>query len=157
MSDLIDRQAAIDEIEFGVTYAKAINKETGEVVELFAESNNELRKAVERVKALPSAQTEVTEEAVKEYCRKRCLCIVDSALLKKYASAQPERCEDCENFSKTRLLIPQPEIILCKDCKHGVDYYDEGDCYCSNPKWGLMYFGGSWEFYCADAKRRTNG
>lgn len=35
---------------------------------------------------LPSAQPEVTEEAVKEYCRKRCLCIVDSALLKKYAS-----------------------------------------------------------------------
>ena len=24
-------------------------------------------------------------------------------------SAQPERCEDCVNFSKTRLLIPQPE------------------------------------------------
>ena len=24
-------------------------------------------------------------------------------------SAQPERCEDCENFRKTRLLIPQPE------------------------------------------------
>ena len=25
-------------------------------------------------------------------------------------SVQPERCEDCENFSKTRLLIPQPEV-----------------------------------------------
>lgn len=24
-------------------------------------------------------------------------------------SAQPERCENCVNFSKTRLLIPQPE------------------------------------------------
>ena len=33
-------------------------------------------------------------------------------------SAQPERCEDCVNFSKTRLLIPQPEIIRCKECKH---------------------------------------
>lgn len=51
----------------------------------------------------------------------------------------------------------QPEIIRCKDCRHGVDYYHEGDCYCSNPKWGLMYFGGSWEFYCADAERRTDG
>lgn len=49
----------------------------------------------------------------------------------------------------------QPEIIRCKDCRHGVDYYHEGDCYCSNPKWGLTYFGGSWEFYCADAERRT--
>ena len=47
----------------------------------------------------------------------------------------------------------QPEIIRCKDCRHGVDYYHEGDCYCLNPKYGLMYFGGSWEFYCADAER----
>lgn len=50
----------------------------------------------------------------------------------------------------------QPEIVRCKDCRHGVDYYHEGDCYCSNPKWGLEYFGGSWEFYCADAERRTD-
>ena len=49
-----------------------------------------------------------------------------------------------------------PEIIRCKDCRYGVDYYHEGDCYCSNPKWGLKYFGGSWEFYCADAERRTD-
>ncbi len=49
----------------------------------------------------------------------------------------------------------QPEIIRCKDCRHGVDYYHEGNCYCSNPKYGLMYFGGSWEFYCADAERRN--
>jgi len=50
----------------------------------------------------------------------------------------------------------QPEIIRCKDCRHGVDCYHDGDCYCSNPKWGLKYFGGSWEFYCADAERRTD-
>ena len=29
--------------------------------------------------------------------------------LKRLPSAQPERCEDCENFRKTRLLIPQPD------------------------------------------------
>jgi len=34
---------------------------------------------------LPSAQPEITEEAVKEYCRKRNLCVIDSELLKKYA------------------------------------------------------------------------
>lgn len=56
MSDLIDRQAAIDAIEFGITYAKAINKETGEVKELFQASNDELRKAEDRIKQLPSAQ-----------------------------------------------------------------------------------------------------
>lgn len=49
----------------------------------------------------------------------------------------------------------QTAIVRCKDCRHSVDYYHEGDCYCSNPKWGLMYFGGSWEFYCADAERRS--
>ena len=47
-------------------------------------------------------------------------------------------------------------VVRCKDCRHAVDYYHEGDCYCSNPKWGLNYFGGSWEFYCADAERRNN-
>lgn len=58
MEQLILRQAAIDAIEFGITYAKAINKETGEVVELFKASNDELREAVERVKELPPAQPE---------------------------------------------------------------------------------------------------
>ena len=52
--------------------------------------------------------------------------------------------------------VAQPEIVRCKDCRHSVDYYHEGDCYCSNPKWGLKYFGGSWEFYCADAERRSD-
>lgn len=52
--DTISRQSAIDVIEEGITYAKAINKETGEIRELFAESNDELRKAVDRVKALPA-------------------------------------------------------------------------------------------------------
>jgi RNA polymerase-binding transcription factor DksA len=62
----------------------------------------------------------------------------------------------CAEFIE-RLPSAQQEIIRCKDCKHGVDYYHEGNCYCSNPKWGLQYFGGSWEFYCADAERRTDG
>ena len=47
-------------------------------------------------------------------------------------------------------------VVRCKDCRYGVDYYHEGDCYCSNPKWGLRYFGGSWKFYCADAERRED-
>ena len=50
-------------------------------------------------------------------------------------------------------LVP---VVRCKDCRHAVDYYHEGDCYCSNPKWGLNYFGGSWEFYCADGERKDD-
>ena len=51
--------------------------------------------ALDKAIEVLSAQQEVTEEEVKEYCRKRCLSIIDSALLKKYVSAQPERCSDC--------------------------------------------------------------
>lgn len=46
------------------------------------------------------------------------------------------------------------EIVKCKDCMWGTDYYHDGDCYCLNPKWGMKYFGGSWNFYCAEAERR---
>ena len=58
-SDTISRQAAIDAVEFGITYAKAINKSTGEVKELFKEGNKALNEAVERLKELPSAQPEI--------------------------------------------------------------------------------------------------
>lgn len=56
MSDLIDRQAAINALEFGITYAKAVNRETGEVTELFKQSNDELKKAIERIQKLPTAE-----------------------------------------------------------------------------------------------------
>lgn len=56
MSDLISRQDAIDAVEFGITYAKAINKETGEVIALFEKSNAELKAAANRIKSLPSAE-----------------------------------------------------------------------------------------------------
>ena len=45
MEDIIRRQDAIDAVKFGITYAKAINTETGEVKELFQASNEELEKA----------------------------------------------------------------------------------------------------------------
>ena len=48
----------------------------------------------------------------------------------------------------------QPDIIRCKDCKYGVDYYHDGSCYCAKPGYELLYFDGSWEFYCANAERR---
>lgn len=46
------------------------------------------------------------------------------------------------------------DIVRCKGCMWGTDYYHDGDCYCLNPKWGMKYFGGSWNFYCAEAERR---
>lgn len=56
MSDLISRQAAIAAIEFDITYAKAINKETGEVTQMFERENKALEDAVERVRQLPPIQ-----------------------------------------------------------------------------------------------------
>lgn len=53
-------------------------------------------------------------------------------------------------------IVDAVTVVRCKDCRHAVDYYHDGDCYCSNPKRGLNYFDGSWEFYCADAERRNN-
>lgn len=38
----------------------------------------------------PSARPEVTEEAVKDYCRKRCLTILTNDYFYKLMSAQPE-------------------------------------------------------------------
>lgn len=85
------------------------------------------------------------------------LCDFNISLKDEYA-VKVERASLCA-YKEILEDLPsaQPESIKCKDCRHGVDYYHEGDCYCSNPKWGLMYFGGSWEFYCADAERRTDG
>lgn len=57
--DLISRQAAIEEVEFGITYVKAFDIETGEVRELFKASNEELKKAVERIKALPTTEPRI--------------------------------------------------------------------------------------------------
>ncbi len=51
-TDAISRQAAINEVSFGITYAKAVNDSDG-VKELFKESNDELKKAIKRIEELP--------------------------------------------------------------------------------------------------------
>ena len=40
MDDTISRRMAIDAVEFGITYAKAIDVNTGESKKLFKESND---------------------------------------------------------------------------------------------------------------------
>ena len=133
MSDPIDRQEAIDAM-------MKLQAEDDEAYGCHIPEGFDGERAKEALESLPSAQPEITEEEVREWCYKRCLTVIDNALYLEMRS----------RWSASA----QSEIVRCKDCRHGVDYYHEGDCYCSNPKWGLEYFGGSWEFYCADAERR---
>lgn len=137
---LISLNDAIDAIEFGITYARAINKETGEVKELFQEGNNELKKAVERVKALPSAQSEEPSyEVIKEYCRKRCLSIVDTALLEKYAY----------------LTVNATEVIRCKDCKYW-DIFPTSTVTPSYHECKVLKLMTTGTWYCASSERKDS-
>lgn len=51
---LIRREDAIDAVAFDITFAKAFDKETGEVKELFKRENDALKKAIDRIKELSS-------------------------------------------------------------------------------------------------------
>ncbi len=76
--------------------------------------------------------TEITEEAVKEYCRKRCLTILTNDYFYKLTSAQPE-------------------IVRCKDCKHRkfVDF-GMGDCLHPSGCRGIAFD----NHFCALGERR---
>ena len=108
---LISLKAAIDTVE---------NCEPGE--ELFV------------IKSLPSAQPEITEEDVKEYCKKRCLIVVTSEfydeMIKRWSSAQPE-------------------IIYCHECIH----YNAG-FECLKEGYGIER---DENYFCGSAERRTDG
>ena len=59
----------------------------------------DVRGIVDHVNEMPSVHPEVTWEQIVEYCHKRCLAIVDAALLHEYAQAEI-----------------RPKIIRCRDC-----------------------------------------
>ena len=93
------------------------------------------------VRDIPSAQPEITEDDVKEYCRKRCLVVVTSdfynAMYRRWVIAQPQRkkgnwvwnqynkpnignyhCSVCRN-------IAIEKYAFCPNC--GADMRGEGD------------------------------
>lgn len=100
MKDLIDITTWYHQNRNGVMVAGASDEETAWF------KAKDVFKAIENV---PSAQQEITEKQVKEYCEKRCLIVLSSDAFHRLKSGSPERCEDCVNFNKARLLIPQPE------------------------------------------------
>ena len=85
MEDTIYRQQAID----------ALDEIEAEVADGYGYQYEKWRKYF---CGLPSAQPEVTEEAVKDYCRKRCLTILTNDYFHKLTSAQPDiiRCRNCK-------------------------------------------------------------
>lgn len=46
------------------------------------------------------------------------------------------------------------EVIRCKGCKHSIDYYGDGECYCRRPGRALDYKGQKWDGYCDAGERR---
>ena len=74
MSDLIDRQAAIE----------GLKKIPDLTVYAYCSF-------LDMLMNMPSAQPEITMENIEDYCKKRCLCIVTDEFLFKLMSQQPER------------------------------------------------------------------
>lgn len=80
MDDLISRQDAINEL---VRWGKIPDYNDGE--------KNVIGCVIGMLSALPSAQPEITETQVKEYCEKRCLVVLTFDAFYRLKSAQPER------------------------------------------------------------------
>lgn len=130
MDDLISRQAAIDAVKHA--WAKGLEP-------------------TQFIEDLPSAQPEITLESAIDYLHSIGWMQEHDRIL---SFAQPERCEDCENFSKTRLLIPQPDIIRCRDCKYG-EQDDDGWWYCRDTGYS-MGDGEKGDGFCSYAERKTD-
>lgn len=61
--EYIGKKEAIDAVEFGITTAWAIDIASGEKKELFASENEELQKAVDRIRNLTSADVAPVERS----------------------------------------------------------------------------------------------
>ena len=64
--------------------------------------------------------------------------------------------DDCGFPVKDLPTIDAVEVVRCKDCKHSIDYYNDGGCYCRKPHAddGLDYIFGGWNWFCADGERK---
>ena len=137
VGDMISRQAAID----AVKHAWAKGLEPTQFIEDLPSAQPEPLKIT-----IDHAPTPDELERLKQAMRNTPIML--------FPSAQPERCEDCENFSKTRLLIPQPDIIRCRDCKYG-EQDDDGWWYCRDTGYS-MGDGEKGDGFCSYAERKTD-
>ena len=108
MDDLISREAAI----------KAIHERAG--IDGFIDVPQEY--VTDAIRALPSVQPEVTEEAVKDYCRKRCLTILTNDYFYKLLSAQPNLQPTCNQLA-TDTISRQAVIDALQAGADGFKYH----------------------------------
>ena len=117
--DLISRAAAIDILD-----AYQVMVENGE--------ENPYAWARLRMSELPPAQPEPTLEQIEEYCHKRCLSIVDNALLHKYAQAEIIRCKDCKHRQKWRSEESAKKFGQIYECARNVFDCPKPEDFCSH-------------------------
>ena len=131
MNDLISRQAAIDATWFEPSYTDPLNVLT------------EVR---DRLKALPSAQLELSMEI------QEILNYLDTTL---HPIVSPDNWNVYAELHDMVSKLPsaQPEIIRCKDCKYG-EQDEVGRWFCRSLGCQIGNEDGSG--YCADAERRTD-
>lgn len=148
MSDLIERQAAIDIVK---GYAEQLQGYIGmpNDSEVYAYARELLLSIDRNIKALQSAQPEIAKDinVLNNDCisRQAVIDALEDWFFNTDDSRQPEEVLRC-------LPSAQPEIIHCKDCKHR----DPEDKKCDSGhsiQWQLPR-DDNW--FCADAKRRTD-
>ena len=83
---------------------------------------------------------------------KRCEC---DDCTEKGASQAPWDCPAYEDFVDRglALLKEQPEIVRCKDCKHG-ELCNEGDVFCTKDIGTIESCVHKPEWFCADGERK---
>ena len=141
MSDLIDRQAAIDAMESAEWYHQNQNKDM--VSGANSAEHQAWYKAEDVYKVLeqlPSAQPETHEERTETHG----MCL--DAISRQDAIDAMGKVQ----WAKVRLMeLPsaQPELIRCADCKH----YDTHDHRCKWWNHGVVVMD-----YCSRAERRTS-
>jgi hypothetical protein len=165
--DTIYRQDAIDAFKKELT----VGESKGNYVTICSAIGYEGAKQI--LESLPPARTEVTEEVVNDYCRKRSLTILTNDYFHKLTSAQTKADKDIvykEDVLKlirmmpseegiTRALLIQSveqlqaaefmneEIIHCPACKYGKGPYHNVRC--------TKYYGmGGPDDYCSMAERK---
>lgn len=143
MSDLIDRQQAIDAVN--EWFRLYVNRTMSNVTSI-----------QDVLRQLPSVQPEErTEKRTKTHA---CDCISRQMLLE-YIHGEPVGKLLCDKYNLDGLIeqfpSAQPEIIRCKDCKYYKNIRRTGRWFCSNDL-GINTLETKSDDYCSNAERRTD-